>query len=192
MTKLISFSGIDGAGKSTQINLIKKYLLERGYECEVFRFASENFREYLDSLIIEGVQITNSDYHLATALDIFQQFEDLKKKINSNDWIIFDRYSWCRLAVAKMYGVDNVELLKKIYSIFPKVDLNFHMSIDPNIAFSRIVKRGEDDENLDELQDFSFSYQAFLPENTIIVDSSSEMNVINEQIISQLEERNFL
>ena len=37
MNKLISFEGIDGSGKTTQINLISKYLNEKGINNTIVR-----------------------------------------------------------------------------------------------------------------------------------------------------------
>lgn len=41
--KLISISGLDGAGKSTQIGVLKNNLIEKGYRCDYFMFDATHY-----------------------------------------------------------------------------------------------------------------------------------------------------
>lgn len=49
--KLISFSGIDGVGKTTQIELLKNALQSTGSTCEDYRFSLEDFGERANGLV---------------------------------------------------------------------------------------------------------------------------------------------
>ena len=91
--KIISFEGIEGVGKSTQIKMLDAYLKKKGFLTEVLRepgstVAGEKIRDIL----------LNSNEELSSETELLLMFSAraqlIKEKIinSTNDFILFDRF----------------------------------------------------------------------------------------------------
>jgi thymidylate kinase len=160
---LISFSGIDGAGKSTQIDYLKTYLESRGLRVLLLTFW-DNVAVF--SKIRGGVgqrtdpvpQSTQSKsdafvprndkhirkWYLSTAragfyvLDVVRLHRLLANpQIESYDVVIFDRYVYDQ--IANIYSKSSIARLysKLLLKQTPAPDLAFIIDANPDAAFAR-------------------------------------------------------
>ena len=103
--KLIVLEGTDGAGKSTQLNLIKKYLEEKNLKYAYLHFPKYGHNEF--SAVIAkflqgdfgGVDDVNP-YFVANiyAMDRFLFLPELKQLLEDNDVVLLDRYVFSGMA----------------------------------------------------------------------------------------------
>ncbi len=156
---LISFSGIDGAGKSTQIDYLKTYLEEQGLRVLLLTFW-DNVAVFsrirggvgqrtAPAPAAEGAFLPRNNKHirkwyLSTAragfyiLDVVQLHRLLADPhVESYDVVIFDRYVYDQIA-----NIYSKSALARLYSKLllkqtPAPDLAFIIDADPDAAFAR-------------------------------------------------------
>ena len=94
--KLITFEGIDGSGKTTQINLLEKKFIEAGYSFIIFREPggtelSEKIREILlDRNNMQLSSITESLLFVAARSQLMS--EKIMPALNNDQLVICDRF----------------------------------------------------------------------------------------------------
>ena len=140
----ISFEGIDGCGKTTQIELLKKYLNEKKYEtivtlepggCEI----GKNLREIL--LFHKGYvsDITEMFLYLADRAQHIQEI--VLKNINEGRIVLCDRCIDSTVAY-QGYGrrgnIEQINLLNKIATNGIEPDLTIVFDVDIETAQKRI------------------------------------------------------
>ncbi|HMG85022.1 MAG TPA: hypothetical protein VK574_04735 [Terracidiphilus sp.] len=158
----MSFSGVDGAGKSTQIALLCARLEERGLRIRVVRFWDDvarltKLREGTGHRIFKGdkgigspeTPINRRDKNVGgwmmTGLRFFLYFVDaislryvVGKQLRSNyDFVIFDRYAYDELANLDLNSAIARTYARMILRITPKADVSFLLDADPDAAYAR-------------------------------------------------------
>lgn len=159
---LISFSGIDGAGKSTQIDALVSYLWQQGFSVQLIRFWDDvarlkRIREKSGHVIFKGDQgigspsapINRRDKNVQsfpmTCVRLLLYFVDAisvrraaRKALGSGaDIVIFDRYTWDELANLNLRN-----RLVRAYAGFlrmfvPRPHISYLLDADPFQARSR-------------------------------------------------------
>jgi len=159
---IVSFSGIDGAGKSTQIHDLQESLLERNMRVKVIRFWDDiaclkKIRERAGSLLFggdAGVGIPEAPIHrrdknvqsiAMTALRYLLYFLDAiavyhgakTARRAKTDVVIFDRFIYDELA-----NLDPKSRINRIYSrlimkFVPRPDISFILDAEPDVAHAR-------------------------------------------------------
>ena len=90
--KLISFEGIEGVGKSTQIDLLKKFLISKNFNVEVYREpGATDFGEKIRDILL------NSNSNISDNTELLLMFSSRSELINhiaesKADYILLDRY----------------------------------------------------------------------------------------------------
>jgi dTMP kinase len=196
----ITFEGIDGAGKSTQIEKLTKRLKEKGVEfvltrepggCEI----SEKIRTLiLDTKSNLGATGELFLYFAARAEHIRQV---IKPALNSGKWVICDRFADSTFAyqgagrgleTAKMKEINDFATDK----ISP--DLTILLDIPVEVSLERRKSRGKSADRLEQNDRIFFENvrKRFLdlaknePERILLIDATLNENEIYEKIIESL------
>lgn len=143
---LIAFCGIDGAGKTTQINLLKDYLVDKGENVYLtkqptnFYRQYDRFRDFVEGKISESDSLILNELALLSSADKLRHYEtELKPQLNNI--IISDRYVYSGFAYFVGRGITDIEWLKNIFVLVPSPDVTVYIDIPPEVALGRIIKR---------------------------------------------------
>ena len=156
----IVFEGADGCGKSTQVDLLCKYLEDLKYEtiktlepggCEI----GINLRKIL--LNYEGYVSNRAELFMYLA-DRAQHAETvISDSINKGKIVICDRYTDSTLAYqgyARGGNIDEITYLNNLATNNLKPDLVLVLDVDIDVAQKRMGKRSEKDRMEKESLDF--------------------------------------
>ena len=198
MNKFITFEGIDGCGKTTQINLLSKYLDSIGENNIIVREpggtnVSEKIREIL---LNKKNQISNSTETLLFLSSRSQLVNEIiSNNIKDNQFTICDRYTDSTLAY-QGYGrgldIDILEVLNNFATCNIKPDITFILDIDISESIKRIGKNRDrmEQSGLDFLIRVQKGYYAIVNSNKkrykLIDCGNRNISSINNEIIDTI------
>ena len=143
--KLITFEGIDGSGKSTQIQLLEAEFEKLGISYKTFREPggtklSEKIRTIL--LDKENIELySNAESLLFAAARAQLTAEQIKPAITKGEFVICDRFTDSTIAY-QGYGrglnINNLELINTIATDGLIPDITFILDIDHQKATERL------------------------------------------------------
>ena len=144
--KFITFEGIDGSGKTTQINLLEEKLSQQGISTLILREPggtklSEKIREIL--LDRENINLSPSAESLLFVASRTQlMVEKIKPSLERNQFVICDRYADSTIAY-QGYGrglnVKYLEELNKFATDSIQPDITIILDVDPEKAAIRMA-----------------------------------------------------
>ncbi len=198
---LISVEGPDGAGKTTQITLLKKYLEKKGYDSIVTREpGGTNISEKIRSLILDRKNIEmgrETEMLLYAAARAQLVHEVIKPALEQGKAVICDRYvdsSAVYQGIARGLGIETVYEVNQyaIQGILP--DLTIHLDLNAEDG----IRRKKDQAELDrmELETMEFhkkvadGYRQLVkraPERMKTIDATLPIEEIQERIIQFVE-----
>ena len=192
---LVVFEGLDGAGKTTQINLLKdwfeknnKIVYNTKQPTDFYR-KDKRVRNYLDKGIVPNMY---SIALLAAADRTYQNEAEIKPILSKGINIISDRYLYSSLAFFKARGIEYEEIIRLNKNI-EKPDVVIFLDVKPKKALERIKIRDGENIKFEEKDDNTFiqvrnNFLEVLPkEKTLIVDSTKDVKLIHELIIKYIE-----
>lgn len=199
--KFIVFEGIDGSGKSTQIKLLRNYLLSKGIDCYT---TSEPTDSPFGSLIhqcmtgrVETDDRTIAGLFVADRLDhLYNKKNGLIDIINNGVTVISDRYYFSSYAYHGAYmPMDWVIEANKLSSEALKPDINIFLDIDPHKSIERLknrnyLERYEKIESMTLIRNKYFEAFDLLKEKEkiCIIKSSEDINVTQSLIREVINE----
>jgi dTMP kinase len=148
---LISFEGIDGSGKTTQIQLLRERLLHDGVSVSLFR--EPGGTEV--SEVIRGL-LLNPDMSIdpVTEVLLFSSArsqliaEQVKPRLEAGEWVILDRFYDSTVAY-QGYGrqsmpIDQLHAINAVASHGLVPDLTFYLHLSRETADARLGSRQRD------------------------------------------------
>ena len=193
--KLISFEGIEGVGKSTQINLILEWLTSKGLSSKLLREpGSTEFGEKIRELLL------SKDYNISAQTELFLMFAARAEMIKEHlakaneDIVLCDRYYHASIAY-QGYGrklpLDLIDSLVLNINC-PIPDLTIIYDLDVNLGFKRKVKDDIDrieSSGINFFEDVRKGYQQIANEReeVVILDASKSIEILNQQTKALIE-----
>jgi len=197
--KLITLEGIDGSGKSTVAEKLKK-----NPEIKAFNpiFTREPTRGTLTGNAVEKAIQSDTDQLAELFLFTADHAEHLAKLIKpaleNGKIVISDRYSDSRYAyqgiTLKTHLENPLEWVKDLHrgwTIVP--DLTFLFDIRPEISIERCGKRGEQSkfeklEFLRGVREIFLKLAADDPERFIVIDASHSPEYVEKEVVKKIQE----
>ena len=194
--KFITIDGLEGAGKSTQIDFIKKYLSDRNRDVFLTREpGGTDLGERLRALLLDKkIDAMNPDTELL--LMFAARNEHVKKvivpKLEQGVWVISDRFtdaSYAYQGGGRGIPLERIGELEQwtLQDFVP--DMTFLLDLDVELGLSRVEQRGEKDRFEEEHKDFFnkvreiFSNRASkYPERIKLIDASKNIDETSSQI----------
>ncbi|MDA8840334.1 dTMP kinase [Gammaproteobacteria bacterium] len=138
--KLITFEGIEGVGKSTQINLILEWLTSKGYSTKLLREpGSTDFGEKIRELLLS--KESNISAHTELLLMFAARSEMINNHLigSTNDFILCDRYYHASIAYQGHGRKLSLELIDQLIKGIncPIPDLTIIYDLDVKTGFKR-------------------------------------------------------
>lgn len=199
----ISFEGGDGSGKSTQIQILREFLEERGYDVIITREPggtpiSEKIRSIiLDKANSEMDDMTEALLYAAARAQLVSQI--IRPALEEGKVVICDRFvdsSMAYQAYARGLG-DSVKTINAFAVGDCMPDLTILLKVNPQVGSSRIGNRERDRIELASSDFHKKVYEGYLqleklyPERIVGIDAADTIEnisgIISERIAGLLE-----
>lgn len=201
----ITIEGPDGAGKSTQIELLKEYLENRGYDSVVTRepggtAISEAIREIiLNPEYKEMSHMTELLLYAAARAQLVNQI--IRPALEAGKAVICDRFvesSAVYQGIGRGLGVDTVYEVNNYALGDVKPKLTIFMDLDAEDGLKRKKKQAALDRM--EQEDLAFHMRVvagyrklaeLYPERIVPIDATLSVEEIHSRIVAEVEKRFF-
>lgn len=191
---LIVFEGLDGSGKTTQINLLKNWfeknnkLIHNTKQPTDFYREDIRVRDYLDNGIAPNMY---SIALLAAADRTYQNTVEIVPTIEKGINVIVDRYIYSSLAFFKARGI-GYEEVSSLNKNIAEPDIVIFLDVKPKRALERVKVRDGENIQFEEKNDNIFvevrsNFLEVLPKKTLILDSTQSIEKIHKIIINHIE-----
>lgn len=145
--KIFSFEGIEGVGKSTQINLLKDYLEINGYSTEILREPGSTITgESIRSILLDSKENLSSESELLLMFAARAQLISEKVNNSNSDIILFDRFYDASLAYQGFGRNLSIDFIQSLIGFIncPEPRLTFLLDISVQDGFERKVNDVKD------------------------------------------------
>ena len=193
--KFITVDGVEGAGKSTQINFICEYLKDKGINVILTREPggteiSEKIRELL--LSTDSKMHSDTELLLMFAARNEHIYSKILPTLETGDWVLSDRFtdaSYAYQGGGRGLDINRIAQLEKwvVQGFTPDMTLLLDVPVD--IGMQRVESRGAKDrieqENLDFFNRVREAYIARskqYPQRIKLIDASESVDNTSNQI----------
>lgn len=144
--KFIVIEGLDGSGQTTQVNLLRDFLIKKGYKMFLTKEPTINSKagKKIKNILEKKIKISPEKLQILFAEDRKKHLEkEILPALKKGKIVISDRYFFSSFTYGKASGL-NLEWLIELNKNFIFPDVTFILKVRPEICIYRIQKRGQD------------------------------------------------
>jgi dTMP kinase len=188
---LVAVEGIDGAGKTTQAEILYRNLVQRGYKVILLHEPTDSIpgRKIKESAI-------NGRHDPEQELEYFIQDREqdveknIKPALKDEMIVIMDRYYFSTIAYQGARGID-VAMIKELNEKFaPRPDLTIVLDLAPTIGLSRIKRRRNNTPNHFEREQYLSKvrkvFSSITDPSIQVIDGAREIKEISGEILNMV------
>lgn len=201
--KFIVIEGIDGSGKSTQVEKVAQALKEQGKQVHPTKEPTDGpIGQFIRKVLSGEVVVPPASIQYLIASDRAMHQVEIIEQMKKGMTVISDRYFWSAIAygMADKNGLNqNSDLLLvsqsmlSMYNQFILPNKTFYLETSVDTAFRRLSgmdKTKEIYEKREKLEKISKGYDFLLnkfPEEFIVIDGEKREQEITDQIVSSIK-----
>lgn len=137
---LIAVEGLDGSGKSTQLELLHRFLVRRGLGVHRSAWNSSPAVHPLTRSLKAARRLTPESFALVHAADFADRYErEIAPRLRAGIHVLCDRYVGTALARDGARGLDGA-FIARLYDFARAADLTFYFQVPPEVAAARILR----------------------------------------------------
>lgn len=181
---LIAFEGIDGAGKSTQIERLATWLRQRGHRVVTTFEPTEGPWGQRIRAAARTERMSPADELAAFIADRREHVaEVIEPALAAGEVVLIDRYYFSTAAYQGARGLDPAEIVAA-HDFAPPPDLLFIFDLPPDVGLERVRSRGAADlfEKADELARVRELFLALEHPRKIVIDALRPADEIADEI----------
>lgn len=195
--RLIAVCGIDGSGKTTQIDRLQAHLEGHGVPVITTRQPTDRYRR--DALVRSALDLEVSFAKVGHELALLSAFdrarhlrEEVYPRIEQGVSVITDRYVYSTYAYFMARGVADLPWLMSINRAVPEPDATFYLDVPPEIAVARVAARdgsaGKREEldvaRMSRVRDVFVSESWGTSERFHVIDATQSVDLVWDQVRS--------
>lgn len=137
---LIVVEGVDGSGKSTQLEMLQNWLNANGFATIKTEWtSSETVRPLIKKIKKSETIVSPETFSLLGLADFAERYEKIiTPSLNAGKIVLCDRYIYTAYARDSSRGLD-LPWIRHLYSFAVKPDLAFYFHVSPEVAISRKI-----------------------------------------------------
>lgn len=204
----IAIEGIDGSGKTTQVDLLANYFKKQGREVVQTREPRKNdglIGELIQKILHGKTTIPPVAFQYLFSADREMHHEEIiKPALKEGKVIVSDRCFWSVIPYGIMDLGGNLDAntaeymlcaqsILSMYHQFTLPDFTFYLQLPLNLAMERIQRGGEEKEIYEDrdklaqtIKGYNFLLQKF-PEEFKVIDATKKVEEVTEEIISVIK-----
>lgn len=137
--KLLIVEGIDGSGKSTQLDLVRKWILAQGYCAYLSEWNSSPLVRSTTKFGKEQHLLSPMTFSLIHAADFADRLErSILPPLRAGAVVLTDRYIYTAFARDVARGIDS-DYVRRLYRFAPKPSAAFYFRVPLDEAVRRIL-----------------------------------------------------
>jgi dTMP kinase len=137
--KLIVVEGVDGSGKSTQIRLLRRWLISQGFPVFMTEWNSSEIVKEITSKGKKKARLTPTTFSFLHATDFADRYErNIFPLLRAGYIVLADRYVYTAYARDVVRGCSPT-LIRNVYSFALKPNIVFYFRVPIDIAIERIM-----------------------------------------------------
>lgn len=196
--RFITFEGIDGAGKSTQIAWVDAWLRARGADVLLTREPGGTpLGEALRELVLHRPMQPRTETLVMFAARCEHVLEVIEPALAAGRWVLCDRFTdatYAYQAGGRGLPEEDVACLERWVHPRLQPDLTFLFDLDPDVAAARLVRAQRGDRFESEQRDFFRRVRTHYLERAraqqgrfVVVDTSGDKSIAQQQLAGALE-----
>ena len=181
----IVFEGVDGSGKTTQIEMLREFFIDKGYKVNLTKEPTE---DSIGSLISEyrkskDRSLTPETEALLFAADRLEHGKWIKETLEKGEIVISDRYIHSSFAYQGAAGVE-LDWIRSLNRRAFKPDMVILLDINPDSSLERVSHRDrtvfEENIYLKTVRELYLRFAGF--GEMIIIDASQDIDEVQREI----------
>ena len=138
---LIVIEGTDGSGKSTQVNMLSKYIKNKCFGCTVSQWKTSRLISGVINEAKERNMLNTTTFSLLYAADYTDRLEnEIIPALKAGFVVLMDRYIYTAYVRDSVRGHD-INWVKNLYDYAPKPDLVFYLNVPPKDLIKRLIAK---------------------------------------------------
>lgn len=197
----IEVAGVDGSGKTTVMQLVRRHLLDQGIQTWE-RSLRSVAKLLFNDLAAEaghshwGGVFTANEVEVAHAVEMVAQFRSQILSLNlDRQSFVSDTYVCRWLATAQMWGATNLHHLVTIFGILPPPDVSVRLVVDPATAYRRVQQRPQGDSllkmsDMSRIKVYADAFEAAAPYflyPTTLVDANRPLDSVMSEVLELVD-----